>query len=52
MPIGFPLVAGWYLVPGAKGSSLPMMPGGMLPGAGKFVMIVVGWFVFAGTPPL
>ena len=52
MPIGFTLVAGWYLAPGAPGC-VPMLPGGMIPlGAAKFVMIVAGWVIFSGTPPL
>ena len=54
MPVGFPVVPGWYLEPGLKVGSVTVLPGGMaaVKGTTKFIMIVAGWVLFNGTPPL
>ena len=52
MPVGFPVVPGWYFTPALKGGQHPMLPGGMVASSGIFVMIVAGWVLFNGTPPL
>jgi hypothetical protein len=57
MPLGFPVIPGWYLTPGIKsslGGCLPMLPGGMLAvgGTAKFITIVVGWVAFTGKLPI
>jgi hypothetical protein len=53
-PLGFPLVAGWCIVPAARSPfSFIMLPGGMVGvGDNVFFMIVTGWVAFTGLPPL
>lgn len=53
MPVGFPVVPGWYSFRVFNNSILPMLPGGMIAaGGGAFVMATVGWIFFGGKLPL